>query len=207
MEVAVVVERVEHISVVRSNPDADADLVQSGLVAIREVQAWCDAQHAVLVGRLRDVDSFPEKRIAAASKKSLGQAAKATERSKTLAATPKLAGALDDGAITADHVDAVTKASKRLDGAKRGELIKRADALAEVARAATVDEFSRRLELETKRLQEDDGMDRLEWHRRSARVRSWVDIEGMWKPVGHVRPRHRRQDRSADRRHDAGPVR
>ena len=107
MEIAGVVERVEHISVVRSNPVADADLVESGLVAIREVQAWCDAQHAVLVSRLRDVDSFPEKRIATASKKSLGQAAKATERSKTLAATPKLAGALDDGAITADHVDAV----------------------------------------------------------------------------------------------------
>ncbi|HSP27808.1 MAG TPA: HNH endonuclease signature motif containing protein, partial [Ilumatobacteraceae bacterium] len=73
-----------------------------------------------------------------------------------------------------------TKASKRLDGAKRGELIKRADALAEVAKAATVDEFSRRLELETKRLQDDDGMDRLERQRRNARVRSWVDSEGMW---------------------------
>jgi hypothetical protein len=111
MEIGVVVERVGHISAVRSNPTADADLVQSGLVAIREVQAWCDAQHAGLVARLRDVDSFPEQRIAKASKKSLGQAAKATERSTTLAKTPNLAEALDDGAITADHVDAVTRAS------------------------------------------------------------------------------------------------
>jgi hypothetical protein len=118
MEVVGVVERVGHISAVRSNPTADADLVQSGLVAIREVQAWCDAQHAGLVARLRDVDSFPEQRIATASKKSLGQAAKSTERSTTLGQTPKLADALDDGAITADHVDAVTRASKQLDGAK-----------------------------------------------------------------------------------------
>jgi hypothetical protein len=180
MEVGAVVERVGHIFAVRSDPSAGADLIQSGLVAIREVQAWCDAQHAGLVARLGDVDSFPEQRIARASKKSLGQAAKATERSKTLAKTPKLAEALDDGAITADHVDAVTKASKQLDGAARAELIERADALADVARAGSVDEFSRRLELERKRLQGDDGMDRLARQRRNVRARSWVDAEGMW---------------------------
>jgi hypothetical protein len=48
----------------------------------------------------------------------LGHAAKSTERSTTLEKTPHLADALDDGAITADHVDAVTRASKQLDGAK-----------------------------------------------------------------------------------------
>ncbi len=180
MEIAGVVERVEAIAGVRSNPASDADLIQSGLVAIREVQAWCDAQHAVLVAQLGGMDSFPERRVARASKKSLGQAAKATERSKTLGATPKLAAALDDGAITADHVDAVTKASKKLDVDTRGELLARADALADVARAGTVDEFSRRLELETKRLQGDDGMDRLARQRRNVRARSWVDAEGMW---------------------------
>jgi hypothetical protein len=175
-----VVERVEHISAVRSNPTADANLIESGLVAVREVQAWCDAQHAGLVARLRDVDAFPEQRIATASKKSLGQAAKSTERSNTLAKTPKLAEALDDGAITADHVDAVTRASKQLDGARRAELIERADALADVAKAGTVDEFARRLDLERKRLQDDDGMDRLARQRRNVRARSWVDAEGMW---------------------------
>ena len=180
MEIAPVAERVEHVTAVRSNASADADLIQSGLVAVRQIQAWCDAQHAGLVAQLRGVDSFPEKRVADASKKSLGQAAKATERSITLDATPKLAGALHDGAITADHVDAVTRASKKLDGTKRGELIERANALTEVAKAGTVDEFARRLDLEAKHLQDDDGMDRLERQRRNARARSWVDIEGMW---------------------------
>ncbi len=180
MEVAGVAERVEHIASVRANPSADADLIQTGLVAVREVQAWCDAQHAGLVAQLRGVDSFPEQAVAKASKKSLGQASKATERSTTLDATPKLADALDDGAITADHVDAVTRASKKLDGAKRGELIKRADELAEVAKAGTVDEFARRLNLETKKLQEGDGLDRLDRQRRNARARSWVDSDGMW---------------------------
>ncbi len=180
MEITAIVERVEHITAVRSSSSADGDVIHSGLVAVRQIQAWCDAQHAGLIAQLRRVDSFPERRIADASKKSLGQAAKSTERSITLDSTPRLAGALSDGAITADHVDAVTRASKKLDGAKRCELIARADLLAEVAKAGTVDEFSRRLDLEAKRLQQDDGMERLERQRRNARARSWVDTEGMW---------------------------
>jgi hypothetical protein len=83
MDVGAVVERVERISAVRSNAGAGADLIETGLVAVREVQAWCDAQHAGLVARLGEVDSFPEQRIAKASKQSLGQAAKSTERSAT----------------------------------------------------------------------------------------------------------------------------
>jgi hypothetical protein len=55
-----------------------------------------------------------------------------------------------------------------------------ADALVDVARAATVDGFARRLDLETKRLQADDGLDRLARQRRNTRARSWVDVEGMW---------------------------
>ena len=180
MEIAGVIERVERIASVRSNPAASAETISSGLVAVREVQAWCDAQHAGLATQLAGVDSFPEQRIAKASKKSLHQAAKTTERSKTLSKTPRLADALDDGAITADHIDAVTRASKKLDASKRGELINAADKLAEVAKAGTVDEFARRLDLETKRLQDDDGLDRLARQRRNVRARSWVDPDGMW---------------------------
>jgi len=188
MEIAGVVERVGAIASVRSNSSAGADLIESGLVAVREVQAWCDAQHAGLVRQLEGIDSFPEQRIANASKKSLSQAAKTTERSTTLKQTPKLADALGDGAITADHVDAVTRASKKVDASKRGELIKRADALAAVAKAGTVDEFTRRLDLETKRLQEDDGLDRLARQRRNARARTWVDTDGMWNLTAKFDP-------------------
>jgi hypothetical protein len=188
MEIAGVIERVERIAEVRADPAADAELIQSGLVAVREAQAWLAAQHAGLVAQLRGVDSFPEKRVAEAAKTSLGTASKSTERSKTLAVTPQLAGALDDGAITAEHVDAVTKASKQLDPAKRGELIARADELVDVAKAGTVDEFARRLDLEAKRLQGDDGMDRLERQRRNTRARSWVDPEGMWNLTAKFDP-------------------
>jgi hypothetical protein len=188
MEIAAVVERVGAIAAVRATPSAGADLVESGLVAVREVQAWCDAQHAGLVEQLAAVDSFPEQRIAKASKTSLRNALKATERSKTLAETPELANALDDGAITGDHVDAVTRASKQVDNSKREELLDRADALVAVARAGSVDEFARRLALETKRLQDDDGIDRLARQRRNVRAGSWVDLEGMWNLTAKFDP-------------------
>jgi hypothetical protein len=161
MDIAGVIERVARIASMRADSSASVDLIESGLVAVREVQAWCDAQHAGLVEQLGRVDSFPEQRIAKASKKSLGHAAKTTERSKTLTKTPELADALDDGAITADHIDAVTRASKKVNATKRGELLDRANALVDVARAGTVDEFARRLDLEVNRLQDDDGLDRL----------------------------------------------
>jgi hypothetical protein len=188
MEIAGVIERVERISGARSNPVASAGLVRDGLVAVREIEAWCAAQHAGLVAQLRQVDSFPEKTIADAAKTSLGQASRTTERSATLDATPGLASALGDGAITAAHIDAVTRTSKRLDPAKRDALFERADALANVAAAATVDEFAKRLELEAKRLDDIDGEERLERQRRAARARTWVDTEGMWNLSARLDP-------------------
>ncbi len=180
MDIAAIVERAEHVTAVRRDASADGDQIQAALVSVRQIQAWCDAQHAGLVAQLRGIDSFPEKRIADASKQSLGHAAKSTERSATLEATPRLTEALTNGAITADHVDAVTRASKRLDGDQRHELVTRADQLADVAKAASVEAFARRLDLEAKRLRDDDGTDRLERQQRNARARSWIDLDGMW---------------------------
>lgn len=182
------VERVERIVAVRSDEAADAGLISAGLVAVREIEAWCAAQHAGLVTALRRVESFPEKTIADAAKASLGQASKSAERSATLDATPQLAGALGAGAITAGHVDALTRASKKLEPAQRDQLLERADQLVAIAAAGTVDEFARRLESEATRLQSGDGMDRLERQRRATKLSTWVDTEGMWNLRGRFDP-------------------
>ena len=180
MDTTGVIERVEHISAVRANPAGGVEALKSGLVSIRELRAWCDAQHAALVTSLQTIDSFADKTVADAAGQSLSQAAKSTERATTLDKTPTLADALNNGAITAEHVDAVTRTSKRLDGPQRNTFIDRADQLAAVAKAGTVNDFARRLDLEAKKLQEGDGIDRLQRQRRNARARSWVDLEGMW---------------------------
>ncbi|HYN32418.1 MAG TPA: DUF222 domain-containing protein [Ilumatobacteraceae bacterium] len=188
MEIDAVVERVERIAAVRADGAADAGLIEAGLVAVREVTAWADAQQAALVWQLASLVSFPEATIAKTSKTSIGQAAKSKDRADTLDRTPNLAGRLGEGAITAGHVDAVTRCSKQLDDRQRSALFERVDRLADVAAAATVDEFAKRVRLEATRLQADDGLDRLERQKANTRLNTWVDAEGMWNLRGRFDP-------------------
>ena len=187
MDSVAVAERVERIVAVRDDVSASDDLIESGLIAIREVQAWVDAQHAALVAKLSP-DGFAEARVANAAKTSIGAATKSTQRSRTLTSTPKLAGVLGDGQTTAAHVDAVTRAAAQLPVAQRDELFERVDGLASVAAASTVEQFARRVALEAKRIQADDGLDRLARQRSNVRVSSWVDTEGMWNLRGQFDP-------------------
>ena len=138
--------------------------------------------------RLASQVSFPEAVIAKTSKTSIGQAAKSKERSDTLDRTPNLAGRLGDGAITAGHVDAVTRCSTQLDDRQRCVLFERVDELADVAAAATVDESRNGYRLEAARLQADDGLDRLERQKANTRLNTWVDAEGMWNLRGRFDP-------------------
>ncbi|MEJ7801115.1 MAG: DUF222 domain-containing protein, partial [Ilumatobacter sp.] len=58
----------------------------------------------------------------------------------------------------------------------------------DVASVATVDEFRRRLDVEVKAIQADDGIARLERQRRNTRLRTWIDAEGMWRFAGQFDP-------------------
>ena len=187
MDAVGVAERAGRIVAVRDDASASDDLVESGLVAVREIQSWAEAQHAALVAKLSP-DGFAEARVANAAKTSIGAAAKSTQRATTLTSTPRLAESLGDGQTTAGHVDAVTRAAAQLPVAQRGELFERVDALADVAAASTVEQFARRVALEAKQIQADDGMDRLARQRGNVRASSWVDVDGMWNLRGRFDP-------------------
>lgn len=188
MTPGVVNERVRHVADVRRNDVATAVQVHTALVAARQIESWVQAQVAALTAHLATIESFPEASIAAASKSSLGQASKIRERSDTLASTPSFASALDDGAITAGHVDAVTRASKQLDEPQRDALFDRVESLVAVAAAGTVDQFSKRIKFEVQKLQTASADDRLARQRRNARLSTWVDDEGMWNMRGRFDP-------------------
>jgi Domain of unknown function (DUF222) len=173
---------------VRADTSADVVAVRSALVEVREISGWATAQQSALIAKLSTLECFPEASIAAATKSSLADASKAKERSNTLAATPSLAGSLDDGAITAGHVDAVTRAAKQLSESQRDELFERVDQLADIAEAASVDQFAKRVKLEARQIQSDDGVDRLERQRRNTRLRSWTDDDGMFCLSGRFDP-------------------
>ncbi|BAN00735.1 HNH endonuclease signature motif containing protein [Ilumatobacter coccineus] len=180
--------RAAGVAAVLADANAEREHVASALIDVRSIRAWADAQEAGLIAQLSRVDSFPEATIADTNRCSVGAATKTKERSDTLAATPTLADALAEGAITAGHVDAVTRGSKRLDDEQRAEFLDRADQLAGVAEHGTIEQFGKRLDLEIKKLQSDDGDDRLTRQKKNTRLSTWIDLDGMWNIRGKFDP-------------------
>jgi hypothetical protein len=186
-----VIKRIERVVATRcavSAGRAVVDDLRAGLVDIRNVRAFLDAAEAGIVSALKPAVSFPESAIAEASRGSLGGASKTIERAETLDAAPRLAKALDTAAVTAGHIDALTRVGKGLDADQRNQLVERADALVDVAAAATVDQFAQRLRDERKRLLAKAGIDRLEQQQRATSMRTWVDGDGMWNVRGRFDP-------------------
>ncbi len=182
-------ERAASVAAVRADTGAERHRIADALVDVRAIRAWADAQEAGLVGQLTRIESFPEATIAEAGRCSVGAASKTKERSDTLSSTPTLAEALEHGAITAGHVDTVTQRSKKLDDeAQRREFLDRANALSDVATAGTIEQFGKRLDLEVKRLQADDGEALLTRQQRNTRLSTWTDSEGMWNIRGRFDP-------------------
>jgi hypothetical protein len=181
MALLVVEERVRGIDAVRGHGSPSADQIRGALRDVASVRAWLDASEADLTRLLSAQVSFPERDVADCTRGSLNDAAKTKERADTLDRSPSLADALERADITAGHVDEITKMSKRLDSDdQRAELFDRIDrGLLDVAAAATVAEFRRRLAIEAKNIRRDDGVERLERQHRATRVRTWTDGEGM----------------------------
>jgi len=93
--------------------------VQAAYRQTRQVRGWVDVFDGRLARRLAviaasDMSILAEADIAAASKSTQAEAAKTTRRAKTLGEVPQLEQALAAGDVSAEHVDAVTRASKRL---------------------------------------------------------------------------------------------
>jgi hypothetical protein len=105
-----------------------------------------------------------------------------------LGRVPEFADALGDAAVTAGHVDAITSKAKPLTDDQRSEYFDRVAGLVDVASAATVEEFRRRLAMEAQATERDDGMDRLERQRRKTSLRVFTDGEGMWRFDGRFDP-------------------
>jgi hypothetical protein len=188
MEIAGLVERVERICATRVDVSAGRVGLEGVLRDVTAMRGWLSAVEADVTRRLAEQMSFPEAAIAASTRTGLAAAAKTLERSRTLDAAPDLASKLDDGSITAGHVDALTRTAAGLDAQQRAELIHRCDLLSPIAQAATVDEWGRRIRDEARRLQRDEGIELLERQRRSTRLSTWVDNEGMWNLRGRFDP-------------------
>jgi Domain of unknown function (DUF222) len=188
MEVSSIIERVRHVSSVSAEPAPDRSTIEAAITSSTEIKSWLAAADARLAAALASQVSFPERAIADCTRESLRDATKATERSDTLGKVPGFADALDAAAVTPAHIDAITSKAKPLTDQQRTEYFERVASLVDVASAATVDEFRRRLAIEARATEHDDGMSRLERQRRKTGLRVWTDQEGMWRFDGRFDP-------------------
>ena len=189
MDVSSVVEQVQQVSAVRAADSAEREQLEAAMRGISRLEAWLAGTKAAITSKLSAQVSFPEKTIADCTRGTTRDAINDRARADTLDASPSLADALDHARVTAGHVDAVTKATTSLDTEQRDELLDRLDGgLLDVAEVATIAEWRRRLAMEVKSIQRDDGIDRFERQQRATSVRTWTDGEGMWCLSGRFDP-------------------
>lgn len=189
MDLAIVVEQVQHIAAVRATDSADRASLEAALCDVGRLESWLAGTKAGLTSKLSAVVSFPEQTIADCTRGSTRDAINDKARADTLEAAPSLADALDSASVTTGHVDAVTKAGRSLDAEQRAELIERLDrGLLDVAAVASIEQWRRRLAIEVKNIRRDDGVDRLERQKRATSLRTWTDGEGMWCLSGRFDP-------------------
>ena len=189
MKKSVIYERVDRVLATRGHADAPVDSLKAALADVRGLRSFLTAAEADLARRLRELASFPEADLAESSKGSLHDATKTLARAETLGQVPGLADALERAVVTAGHVDAVTKAAKGLDDhEQRQELFDRVDSLVDVAAAADVAQFGKRVRDEASRIASRAGVDRLERQVKATSLSTWVDGEGMWNLRGKFDP-------------------
>ena len=180
-----VVERVERVQALRcpvlTGGLSSEAMLRAGLVDIEAIRSWASAAEAQIVSQLAVVSPMPEASIAEANRSSINAASRTFERSSTLDVAVGFDDALAGGAIVTGHVDALTKAAKKLDqGEQRHELFARSETLLADAERSTIEQFVKVLAREVKSIQADDGMERLQRQRRATSLSTWTDDDGMW---------------------------
>jgi len=189
MDLAGVIERLEHAVRVAGSPDAAPSELRLALKKTTQVQSFIAARRAELVQALDAVPTaFPEADIADTSGCSLGQATREKERADTLDQAAAVADALSDGDITPGHVDALTRAGKRLEESDRAELLDLDEKIVEAASTRSIAAFEKWLKAQERALDRRNDETRLEKQRRATRLRHWTDDEGMVNVRGRFDP-------------------
>ena len=161
---------------------ACAHELRAALGDLKRLRSWTDAREAAVVAALETAVSFPERAITETQQVPFRDAERTLARAQFLRDVPAFATALERGAITVGHVDAVLRAAKKIEPNARAVLLGQADRLVVLEASLDVDAFTRRLKQRCEQLRSDDHDDaRLERQRQATSLRTWVDqITGMW---------------------------
>ena len=177
-----------------SDPDVlDNDELSAYLDAVSKVRAWCDARQVRATRRQRQLAAEgratqPEHALSNHGRQSSKDAKTAAEREEVCTSMPGFEDALDDGSVTAGHVDAIASATRNLDPEERAEFVGEADNLLDDAHDQGVDQFAKGCRDLAKSIRARHNAraaeDELEQQRKRSKVTRWVDKDtGMHKTL------------------------
>ena len=168
---------------------ADRETLDACAGASARVRAWLDAFDVALGRGFEAKTGFGAKTFADAAGVSLSAGERVVERVSTLSQLPAVAAAAREGDVSGAHVDVATRALRQVPERRRSELAARIDELVGSARSLPSCEFERKVKVEVRRLQDDDGKPLLEQQKKASRFRSWVNKKtGMWCFGGETDP-------------------
>ena len=155
-----VIELVRRVAAIDSS-SADCVVLKGCVADLRVLQSWIEGRQVGCVRRLATESSFPEKSFAEAANTSLHHGGKLLERAATAGSMPVFGSSLDEGRVSGEHVDVLTRTLRGLEPAARDKLIRQAERLVVIAENATPDEFGRSVRAEARRL--ESGVDLIAW--------------------------------------------
>lgn len=147
--------------------------------AVRRVQNRCTGATIAIAKQARVSGDDPNATLLGRGGVSGSTARKETERAETTEAMPDLGKAASTGDISAEHLDAISRARKGLNEAERAAFDELAPELAEAAAKLPVDTFKRKLRKLVDDARQDHGLTRLQKQRARSGIKMWTDAEGM----------------------------
>ena len=168
---------------------ADRETLDACAGASARVRAWLDGFDVDLGRGFEAKTGYGAKSFADGAGLSLGAGERVVERGVTLSAVPAIEAAVHEGDVSGAHVDAVTRALRQVGEKRRSQLAACVETMVGDARSLPANEFEKRLKVEVRRLQDDDGKPKLEQQKKASRFRSWVSRKtGMWCFRGELDP-------------------
>jgi hypothetical protein len=145
--------------------DANSRACTQMLTSVRQLRGWLDAVEAQITSRVTELHDTSGGAPAADLHTRCGGVSSAegrrkVRRSKTIEHAPSFGEALGDGMIGAEHVDALSNATTKLDKETTEKLLETEDELLADAAAMTPEKFGRSCRDRIRRLERDKGIER-----------------------------------------------
>jgi len=165
------------------------DELAEHLVHLRIVRSWSDAAEITANRRARELAAAGAAGSAEAAHVRAGQrsereARAVTDRADVCAQMPGFESALAAGSVSAGHLDAIARATAKLDDTGRARLAASADNYLDQATRSNVDAFERAMRKEAAAINAatagDTAAEELVSQRRRSNVKRWIDkVTGM----------------------------